>query len=91
MLKLQTINQLLAKAMQDRDSKRVQELRDQLPRAYNDALENEPLLQKKIHAEFSRLDREYFEYCETQHPLPDRAYTNREYTWKHTWHSTLSE
>lgn len=67
---LQYINKLLAKAMQDQDSERVQELRDQLPRAYNKALEAHPLIQNKIHAEFSRLDNEYFKYCETQHPLP---------------------
>lgn len=71
MNELQYINQLLKKAMQDQDSKRVQELRDQLPRAYNKALDAHPLLQNKIHAEFSRLDHEYFKYCDTQYPLPD--------------------
>lgn len=70
MNELQYINQLLTKAMQDQDSERVQELRDQLPRAYNKALDDEPSLQKKIHTEFSRLDHAYFEYCENQHPLP---------------------
>jgi hypothetical protein len=68
---LQSINQLLEKAMEENDSKRVQELRDQLPRAYNDALDSNPLLQNKIKSEYSRLDRAYFDYCDSKHPLPD--------------------
>ena len=83
MHELRYINRLLEKAMADNDSERVQELRDQLPRAYNNALDAHPLLQKDIHCEFSRLDRAYFDYCEIYHALPD-PYKNQIYTWRKT-------